>query len=52
MTPFDIAVMFGDDEVNVHLVYAWNQDEALRSVMLYYKDSTVIGVMFGANNKE
>lgn len=52
MTPFDIAVMFGTDEVNVHLVYAHTQEEALRSVLLYYKHSTVIGVMFGALNKE
>lgn len=52
MTPYDIAVIFGDDEVNVHLVYAWNQDDALRSVLLYYKDSTVIGVLFAANDKD
>lgn len=52
MTPFDIAVMFGDDEVNVHIVYAWNMEGAIRSVMLYYKDATVIGVMFGANYKD
>lgn len=52
MTPYDIAVIFGTDEVNKHLVYAYTKEEALHSVLLYYKHSTVIGVMFGALNKE
>jgi hypothetical protein len=49
MNPYDICVVFGDDEVCCHQVWAANESEALRSVMVFYKDSTVIGVVFGSD---
>jgi hypothetical protein len=49
MNPYDICVVFGDDEVCCHQVWAANESEAHRSVMVFYKDSTVIGVVFGSD---
>jgi hypothetical protein len=49
MNPYDICVVFGDDEVCCHQVWAENESEAHRSVMVFYKDSTVIGVVFGSD---
>jgi len=49
MNPYDICVVFGTDEVCFHQVWAANESEAMRTIMLFYKDSTVVGVVFAAN---
>jgi hypothetical protein len=49
MEPYDICVVFGDDESCCHQVWAANESEAMRTIMLFYKDSTVMGVVFAAN---
>lgn len=52
MQPYDICVVFGDDEMCNHLVWASDEIEAHRTVMLFYRDTTVLGVVFAANDKE
>lgn len=50
MKPYDICVVFGDDESCCHQVWAANESETMRTVMLFYKDSTVVGVIFGLDD--
>jgi hypothetical protein len=50
MNPYDICVVFGDDESCCHQVWAANESEAMRTIMLFYKDSTVMGVVFGSDD--
>ena len=50
MNPYDVAVIFGDDEMCCHQVWAVNESEAMRTIMLFYKDSTVMGVVFGSDD--
>lgn len=52
MNPYDLCVVFGDDEMCCHQVWANNEGEAYHAVMMFYKDSTVIGVVFGSDDKE
>ena len=52
MNPYDVCVVFGDDEICCHQVWAENESEAYRSMMVLYKDSTVVGVIFGSDVKE
>jgi hypothetical protein len=52
MNPYDVCVVFGDDEICCHQVWAANESEAHHSVMMIYKDSTVVGVVFGSDVKE
>lgn len=47
MNTYDICVVFGDDESCFHLVYAVNESEAVRSIMVFYASSTVVGIIFG-----
>jgi len=47
MNPYDICVIFGDEESCCHLVYAVNENEAVSAIMVFYKDSTVTGIVFG-----
>ena len=49
MNPYDICVVFGDDESCCHQVWAANESEAMRTIMLFYKDMTVLGIVFAAN---
>lgn len=49
MNPYDICVVFGNDESCCHLVWAANESEAMRTIMLFYKDMTVLGIVFAAN---
>jgi hypothetical protein len=48
MGPYDIAVVTGDHTVVVHKVYAGTDDEAVDSIRVFYKDTTIIGIIFGA----
>ena len=48
MEPYDIAVVTGNEEVITHLVYAGTQDEAILCIRVLYKDTTIIGIIFGA----
>lgn len=46
MEPYDVCVVFGDEETETHQVWAATEREAIDSILLLYKDSTVTGVIF------
>jgi hypothetical protein len=48
MEPYDIAVVTGDHTVVVHKVYAGTEEEAVDSIRVFYKDTTIIGIILGA----
>ena len=50
MEPYDVAVIFGDDLSCCHQVWAANESEVMRTIMLFYKDSTIVGVVFGSDD--
>jgi hypothetical protein len=50
MEPYDICVVFGDDESCCHQVWAANESEAKNAIMFFYKESTVYAIIFAAND--
>ena len=53
MKPYYVAIVFGDDEMECHQVWAATESEAMRTAMCFYKDCTVMGILFGLEpNKE
>jgi hypothetical protein len=52
MQPFDVTVVLANDEVYNHLVYAYSEPEAKQSISLFYRDSTILGIIFGTSDKE
>jgi hypothetical protein len=52
MQPFDVTVVLANDEMYNHLVYSYNDTEAKRAISLFYRDSTILGIIFGASDKE
>lgn len=52
MEPFDLAVVLGADEIIYHQVWASTESEAYRAIALFYRDSTVIGIVFAAQDRE
>lgn len=51
MQPYDLCVVFGDDEMCCHQVWASDEVEAQHAIALFYKDSTIIGIVFAADDK-
>ena len=51
MGPYDIAVITGNEEVVTHQVYAGSEGEAVLSIRLFYKDITILGIIFAAEDK-
>ena len=51
MQPYELCVVLGDDEIINHQVWACNESEAYRSIALFYRDSTVIGIVFAAQDR-
>jgi len=52
MQPFDVAVITASDEMFTHQVWAYNTMEAERAIRIFYKHSTLVGIVFGANDEE
>lgn len=52
MNPYDICVVFGDDERCNHQVWAANESEVMRTLLLFYEDSTIVGVIFGSDERK
>jgi hypothetical protein len=48
LEPYDIAVVTGDHTVVVHKVYAGTEEEAVDSIRALYKETTIIGIILGA----
>lgn len=52
MSPYYIAVIFGDERMECHRVYAHNQREAVATVICFYADCTLMGILFVENETE
>ncbi|MFN7584024.1 MAG: hypothetical protein ACK5P0_01555 [bacterium] len=50
MNPYDIAVIFGNEDMCCHQVWAANETEAKDAIMFFYRESTVVGIIFAAND--
>jgi len=46
MNFYYIAIVFGDDRMEFHTVWAATKGEAVGTVMRFYQDSTVLGILF------
>jgi hypothetical protein len=51
MGRYDIAVITGNEEVVTHQVYAGTEDEAVDCIRIFYKDHTILGIIFAAEDK-
>ena len=50
MNPYDVAVVFGSDAICCHQVWAANETEAKDAIMFFYKESTIVAIIFGSDD--
>ncbi len=51
MNPYYVAIVFGDDEMECHQVWAVSESEAMNTILCFYKDCTIIGILFGVDKE-
>lgn len=52
MQPFDVAVVTGGGEVYSHQVWAASESEAECAISIFYKHTTLVGIVFASDDKE
>lgn len=51
MNFYYIAIVFGDERMECHTVWAATKDEAVGTIMRFYRDCTVMGILFGTEKE-